>query len=83
MDTFDLIAIQEQIVQYITPNIMWVIFLVAAGLTILASLMVMWHWDKYAIGLLRKVSIESTYLIITGSLGFLVLVSVITYVAGY
>lgn len=83
METFNAISMQESLLQYLTPNVMWLVFLVVAGLTILISLVIMWHWDKYAVGLLRRVGTESTFVVITGSLVFLVLVSVIIYVAAY
>lgn len=81
LNDFSIGGIQNNILEFITPEIMWFAFLIITGITVILSLVVLWHWDKYAVGLLRKSATQSTYVMITGSLLFAVLISVVLYVS--
>jgi phosphate starvation-inducible membrane PsiE len=61
-------ALQQQIVGYLSSGVVWIFFAVIIGLTALISIIILWHWQKHGIGVLRKAGVEITYLAITGGL---------------
>ncbi|MBP6925443.1 MAG: hypothetical protein KBC22_00055 [Candidatus Pacebacteria bacterium] len=54
--------------QFITPQTVWIFAAVIIGIAAIASLVIVWHWTKYGVGFLRKVSMETVYLVITAIL---------------
>ncbi len=54
--------------QFITPQMVWIFAAVIIGIVVIISLIIIWHWTKYGVGFLRKVSMETVYLVITAIL---------------
>lgn len=61
-------TIQQAILNFLTPQIVWWFFLAMMGLIVLISIVILWHWTKYGVGLLSKAGIQIIYLAITGAL---------------
>lgn len=63
-----LVDIQQNIIGFLTPSMIWLFFIVIVAFTAFVSLVVMWHWAKHGRGLVRIVGVEILYLAITGAI---------------
>ena len=65
----------------LTPQMVWIFAIVFLALIGLGSLIALWHWTSYGIGLLRKASIEVAYIAITAGLVIIFLGTVIRLIS--
>ena len=76
MNTLFPLALQQQLISYLTPTMVWGFFVVVIALLVVVSLIIVWHWQKHGVGVLRRTGVEIVYLLITAGIAFLFFLAV-------